>query len=162
MKVNNPAQAGNFKQVDTIQSTQWSLLCLSHETNTLTFELTNLKTGRAHKMIFTGDGTETSGQESGWTSGFYPHYFETNYPVSFENFDETFAFLTPGSGKTGNTHLFRIGWLAAFEINQPTGAAFRSWHLYGNCRMEYGSGERKAPTGGSKGHAVTVLAWARI
>ncbi len=161
MKTDNPTKAGNFKDVDATQSTEWGLRCLSHQTNELTFELTNLKTNRAHKLIFTGSGSETTGKESGWTSGFYQDVFETNFPANFENFNETFAFLTPGCGKTGNTHLFRIGWLAAIEINQPPGEGFRSWHLYGNCRIEYGSGERKNGTG-SKGHAVTVLAWARI
>ena len=158
MKADNPTKTGNFKKIDATQSSKWSLLYLSHQKNELTFELTNLKTMRVHKMIFAG--TETSDAESIETGGAYPIAFETNYPVSFDNFHETFAFLTPIAGANGGTHLLRLGWIAAVEIHQPPGVKFQTRHLYGNTRIEYGSGERKK-TGGIC-HGVTVLAWARV
>jgi len=141
MTANNPTKEGNFKEVDAVQSTEWSLRCLAHQKNMLTFELMNLKTMRAHKMIFSGTGTDDITKQSYWTDGVLPQKFSTNFPATFENFDETLAMLTPRPGTAKFMHILRIGWLASFEVSQPHGEGYGTWYLYGVCRMEYGSGE---------------------
>jgi hypothetical protein len=140
---NNPTKEGNFKEADTVQSTEWSLRCLAHQKNILTFEVMNLKTNRAHRMIFKGSGTDDITKQSYWTDGVLAEKFKTNFPVSFENFDETLAMLTPRAGSAKYMHVLRIGWLATFEVCQPHGEGYGTWYLYGICRIEYGSGEAK-------------------
>jgi hypothetical protein len=139
----NSTKAGNFKDIDTVQSTEWSLRCLSHQKNVLTFELENIKTKRVHKMIFKGNGTDEVTKDGNWLQGVYDEKFKTNFPATFENFDETLAMLTPRSDGYNNTHLLRIGWLASVVICQPHKEGFGAWYLYGVCRIEYGSGEGK-------------------
>ena len=119
----------------------------------------NLKTKRAHKLILSAAGTDEISKASNWTQGIYPQEFKTNFPASFENFDDCLALLTPRSGTNCNNHILRIGWLASIEINQPHGEGFGTWYLYGNCRIEYGNGESKSagtisPYGGYKGGVV--------
>jgi len=148
---NNPTKEGNFKETDSVQSSEWSLKCLSHQTNVLTFELENLKTRRVHRLIFSGGGTDDISAPSHFTQGTYPTQFKTKFPAGFENFDGALAILTPdGSGTF--THTLRIGFLATITIPQSHGTGYGMWYLYGSCRIEYGSGEPKSK---SKGYART-------
>jgi hypothetical protein len=141
---NNPTKAGNFKEADAVQSTEWSLRCLSHQKNVLTFELGNIKTNRVHKLIFSGAGTDDISEPSHWTAGLYQSTFQTRFPASFENFDGALSILTPGGNASDFYHLLRIGLLATININQMHGNGFGKWYLYGSCRVEYGSGEPKS------------------
>lgn len=143
MKADNPSKEGNFKEADTILSTEWALLYLTRRKNMMTFELTNRKSNRTHKLIFSNAGTDDIIKESGSTCGVYPNNFKTNYPASFENFDDTLTVLTPGGKGQKYIHILRIGWLATVVISQPHGEGYGTWYLYGNCRIEYGSGEGK-------------------
>jgi len=145
---NNPTKDGNFKEIDATQSTEWGLRCLSHQTNVLTFELQNVKTKRVHKLIFSGGGTDDISEPSVWTEGLYPLYFTTKFPANFENFDGALSILTPGGNSSDFYHLLRIGLLATINIAQGHGNGFGKWYLYGFCRIEYGSGERKSQSEG--------------
>ena len=150
---NNPTKEGNFKEIDSTQSTEWYLRCLSHQTNVLTFELENVKTKRAHKLIFSGAGKDDISEPSHWTQGTYQARFDTKFPASFDNFDGTLAILTPGGNSSDFYHILRIGLLATININQTHGNGLGSWYMYGSCRIEYGNGEPKSP---AKGYVVST------
>lgn len=141
---NNPTKDGNFKEADAVQSTEWSLRCLSHQKNVLTFELGNVKTKRVHKLIFSGAGTDDISEPSVWTDGLYSTPFNTKFPANFENFDGALSILTPGGNASDFYHLLRIGLLATINIAQGHGDGFGKWYLYGSCRIEYGSGAPKS------------------
>jgi hypothetical protein len=157
MKGNNPTKAGNFKEIDANQTKEWSLRCLSHQQKKLTFELLNLQTKRAHKLIFSGAGTDDITSPDNWVQGLYPLDFNTKFPASFENFDETVAMLTP-DGEVSFTHTLRIGWLATLTINQSHSPKLGMWSMFGNCRIEYGNGEPTPAVRSSSGGGVTISA----
>jgi hypothetical protein len=134
-------------QIDTEKSTDWSLRCLDNKKQELAFELTNVKTGRKHKLIFSGLGTNNVHRISEWTRGTFSIQFKTKFPANFENFDNTLAMLKPGEGANKHIHVFTVGWLATINVIQSHGNEFGMWNLYGNCRVEYGSGARIASAG---------------
>jgi hypothetical protein len=129
-----------INQIDTEKSTDWSLRCVANKKQGLAFELTNLKTGRTHKLIFSGLGTSNVYRISEWTRGTYQIPFKTKVPANFEDFNNNLAVLKPGEGYDKYVHVFTIGWLATIKVNQPHGKEYGRWDLYGNCRVEYGSG----------------------
>jgi hypothetical protein len=129
-----------INQIDSEKSTDWLLRCLANKKQGLAFELTNLKTGRTHKLIFSGLGTSNVFRLSEWTRGTYPIPFKTKFPANFENFNNNLALLKPGEGYDKYIHILTIGWLATIKLNQPHGNEYGMWDLYGNCRVEYGSG----------------------
>lgn len=132
----------NNENLDATLSTNWAIGCLSYQKYILTLELLNRDTDRAHKLIFSGSGTDTVKDPFEWLQGQYYQKFETKFAANFSNFRNPITILTPEYGEATIQHIMRIGLLATFKIFQCPGDLFGEWNLYGTCKLVYGTGVR--------------------
>lgn len=132
----------NNANLDAKLSTNWAIACLSHQKYVLTLELLNRDTDRAHKLIFTGAGSDTVSKPFNWTEGQYYQKFETKFAANFDNFANPITILIPEYGHESIHHILRFGLLATLKISQCPGTIFGEWNLYGTSKLVYGSGVR--------------------
>jgi len=137
----NDTGAENNANLDATLSTNWAVGCLSFQKYVLTLELLNTDTDRAHKLVFTGAGSDTVNKPFEWTEGQYYQKFKTKFAANFDNFTNPITILTPESGESIH-HILRFGLLATMKISQCPGNIFGEWNLYGMSKLVYGSGVR--------------------